>query len=135
MSKLEDAEKDMFTALCERGVILAAIRDSKLYKSEYKTFDTYLKIKFNMSKGHAYSMLRTSEFFIKLKEVGIGVLPKNERQARAVMGTSLGMSCKVKMWQMIVAQSIQDNVKITGFYTDYKVEQFISDGFFQKLTK
>ena len=64
------------------GVALMEIRDSKLYREEFKTFEDFCNKEFGVSKQHAYRMIDAAA----IKKSPIGDKIKTESQARALMG-------------------------------------------------
>lgn len=52
------------------GTALAEIRDNRLYKSQFKTFEEYCREKWNFSRAHAYRLIDAAEIAEKLSPVG-----------------------------------------------------------------
>jgi hypothetical protein len=72
----------------EVGHALAAIRDNRLYRPEYGSFDDYLRARWqpHISRGHAYRLIQAAEIADNLSP--IGVIPANEAQARELAPVS-----------------------------------------------
>jgi|GEM_PF-4649708 len=66
---------------CEVGDALAAIRDGKLYRAEYSTFEGYCRTRFSMTPQHAGRLMRASEVFGNIEPIG-SVFPASEGQLR-----------------------------------------------------
>ncbi|MEI8234766.1 MAG: hypothetical protein WCH57_08780 [Verrucomicrobiota bacterium] len=64
----------------EVGEALMEIRDSKLYRVEYATFEEYCKTKWGFSKTQANRLVQSAAIVAELTPVG--VIPTTERQAR-----------------------------------------------------
>jgi hypothetical protein len=83
LNKLDELE-----AVIERGIktfnqvgsILMAIRDERLYRTEYGTFEDYCRERWGMSKAYAHRMIASSEVVSNLSP--IGDIPQTESQAR-----------------------------------------------------
>jgi hypothetical protein len=66
-------------AYLEVGEALDEIRDNKLYKAKYPTFEAYLKGRWQMSRAQGYRLIAA----VKIAEMSpIGDKPENEHQAR-----------------------------------------------------
>jgi hypothetical protein len=74
-------EKGLQTFI-EVGNALLEIRDSRLYRQEFKTFEEYLKERWNMSRAYAHRIIEASQFSALLP---IGNKPTSEGQARAMI--------------------------------------------------
>ena len=61
------------------GAALAEIRDRRLYKHDYKTFDAYCVKRWNMRRAHAYRLIQAEQVVNSLSPNGRQI---NERQAR-----------------------------------------------------
>jgi hypothetical protein len=62
------------------GYALADIRDQRLYRAEYKTFEDYCQQRWNMSKSNANRLVQAASIVDNLAP--IGVKPQNEAQVR-----------------------------------------------------
>jgi len=69
----------------EVGEALAAIRDARLYRAEYATFEDYCQQRWGMGKSYAHYMIGAAEVMSNLSTIG-GQLPSTERQARPLTG-------------------------------------------------
>lgn len=64
----------------EVGAALLKIRDDKLYRAEFKTFDEYCRTRWHWSRIHAHRMIAASAVASNL--LPTGNTPESERQAR-----------------------------------------------------
>ncbi len=64
----------------EVGEALLTIREERLYRAQFNTFEDYCLTRWNMSKTHANRMIDASEVAENLTP--IGVIPANEAQTR-----------------------------------------------------
>lgn len=75
-------ERNM-SAFVEVGLALLEIREAKLYKQSFPTFDAYCRERWGMSKTHANRTIQASQFTNDIREATpIGAIPENEHQAR-----------------------------------------------------
>lgn len=64
----------------EAGKALAEIRDSKLYRDEFETFEDFCVEEYKFARAHAYRLIE----FVEIKMSPIGDKIENEAQARAI---------------------------------------------------
>ena len=83
----------------EVGNALAKIRDDRLYRIKYATFEDYCRERWRMSKTHANRLIDSSEVIANLTP--IGVTPTNEAQAREL--ASLEPDVQRAVWQIAVS--------------------------------
>lgn len=68
----------------EVGQALLNIRDERLYRRDFATFEDYCEERWNIKRAHAYRLIAASEVVANLSPIGDTPLPKNEGQARAL---------------------------------------------------
>jgi hypothetical protein len=68
----------------EVGNALLTIRDAKLYRADYDTFEGYCIDRWNLSRKRAYDLTNAAEVVAALSPIGDTPLPTNEAQARAL---------------------------------------------------
>lgn len=83
----------------EVGHALAVIRDQRLYREHYATFDAYVRQRWDFERSYAHRMIEASEVMDHLLPIG-NMLPVNEAQARPL--TSLAPEQQVEVWQEAV---------------------------------
>lgn len=84
-AQLEELEKiihDNLESSFKLADALREIRDSKLYRLEYKTFDEYCKKRWEYGRSYCSRLCDVSEVLDDLGESQAVVVPKNEAQAR-----------------------------------------------------
>lgn len=67
----------------EVGAALADIRDRRLYRAEYDTFEQYTEQRWQMSRSRAYQMIEAAGTVSTIVDTGAPI-PANEGQARAL---------------------------------------------------
>jgi N6-adenosine-specific RNA methylase IME4 len=70
------------------GMALLEVRDNRLYRAEFPTFEAYCADRWNMSRKRAYDLTGAAEVMQALSPMGDILLPANERQARELSGLS-----------------------------------------------
>ena len=71
----------------EVGKALLRIRDQRLYRAEFSSFEAYCRGRWNMSRIHAHRLLSAAEITESvLLPMGNTPLPENERQVRPLVG-------------------------------------------------
>lgn len=129
VSILDDLEVSRLTqceAVIERGLktfvdvgtALLEIRDSRLYRSEYDTFEDYCRERWGMSRPRAYQLIDAAEVSTNLSTI-VDKLPATESQARPL--TSLTPEMQVQAWQQAVDTA--PDGKITAAHVQAVVSQ------------
>jgi len=105
--KLETLERTIenglpaFTAV---GKALLQIREEKLYRLYYKSFEEYCRDRWALEHSHAYELMRSAEVSRNLETSAIAeVLPTREYQICAL--TSLSPEQQIKAWTQAVAET------------------------------
>ena len=80
LEQIVERGKDTFI---EVGKALAEIHERKLYKETHKTWEAYLKERWNFSRQHAHRLLQAKKV-VELSSVGDK--PRTEREARKRLG-------------------------------------------------
>lgn len=93
----------------EVGSALLAIRDERLYRADYITFEDYCRNRWQMTRQYANNLIAASEVISNL-ETMVSILPANERQARPL--TELEPEAQRIVWE-VVQQTAPDG-KITA---------------------
>ena len=73
---------------------LVEIRDSKLYRDPYETFEQYVEQRWELSRARAYQLMEAIKVKDDLPTTGRH-LPKSERQIRALIGLESYLQLKV----------------------------------------
>lgn len=84
------------------GEALLEIRDSRLYRVGYRTFEDYCKTKWRMSKSFAFRKIAAIEVVKNLSPIGDKV-PENESQVRPL--TKLTREKQVEAWSKAVEKA------------------------------
>jgi len=82
---LQDCEaviKAGLATFVDVGNALLQIRDGRLYRDQFDTFEEYCRERWGFNRAHAYRMIEASEVVGVLSPMGD--TPRNERQARAL---------------------------------------------------
>ena len=83
LNQLEATIKKGSKAFIEVGLALAEIRDSKLYRVHFSTFDAYCQEKWGFKKVYASYLITSAETVVGLPEKSFTIV-NNEGQARAL---------------------------------------------------
>jgi hypothetical protein len=82
LTELETAIERGFQTFLEVGAALAAVRDARLYRAEYATFEDYCQARWGMTRRNANHLIGAVDV---VDSLGTTVpKPSNERQARAL---------------------------------------------------
>lgn len=119
LAKHESIIKRGMDVFKEVGTSLVAIRNGRLYRQGYPTFDEYCRQRWGMSRPHAYRLIEAAEVVRNLSPMG-DILPANERQARPL--TALEPEQQAEVWQQAVETA--PNGKVTAAHVESVVNEF-----------
>jgi hypothetical protein len=120
LERCEVVIKQGLKTFIEVGEALFIIRDKKLYRREFNTFEDYCQEKWSMPRRHVNRMIAASETIINLGPMG-PILPESERQVRPL--TSLEPEIQKEVWNEVVKQSEETRQPITAA----KVQSVVND--------
>ena len=101
LTRLETIVASGLKTFVEVGEALAEIRNLKLYRNEYETFDAYLETKWKVSRSWACRQIQAAE---TVKLLPTGNKPTTERQARPL--TNLPAGDRAAAWGDAVKASL-----------------------------
>ena len=81
----------------EVGKALREIRDSKLYRQHFETFEDYCRDRWGMSRQHAHRQIEAAEVAAVLSP--IGDVPRTESQARELVPLADDEAAMVETWR------------------------------------
>lgn len=93
---------DRLQAFFEVGIALATIRDKRLYRLEFDTFDDYCASRWDFSRQRASQVIVSGQVAANLKQLAgdtLQVFPQNERQARTIAKYSQEPAAQLELWQ------------------------------------
>lgn len=105
--QLEETIRQGLNTFVDVGNALLEIRDKRLYRQEYSTFEEYCREQWNMQRAYAYRLISASEVVNNLSPVG-DILPSSERQARPL--ASLEPEEQVEAWKRVITSTPEGNV-------------------------
>lgn len=118
LERCEVVIKQGLKTFVEVGQALMMIRDKRLYRAEFGTFESYCQDKWQLSKTHVNRLVQSSEVVRNIEMTPIGVKPKTESQARPL--TKLEPELQSEVWNETVNRH-GDNI------TQKKVEEVVND--------
>lgn len=102
LNELERCEvviKQGLQTFVEVGQALLTIRDKRLYRSGFKTFEEYCDVKWEIGRGRVYQLIGAAQVISNLS-TRVDILPKNEKEARSLAG--LEPEIQQEAWAAIV---------------------------------
>lgn len=84
LSQCEGQITKHFEGFIETAQALKTIKDNRLYRQEYKTFEEYCRQRWGFGRQHAYRLIAAEQTVADLSSIGDTPLPANESQARAL---------------------------------------------------
>ena len=123
LAKHETTIKRGLSTFVEVGTALFSIRDARLYRNDYKTFEEYCCQRWSMSRIHAHRLIEAVEVTKNLLPMG-NIFPVNERQLRPL--AQLPAEQQAAAWQQAVDTAPEG--KITAAHIEKVVEEFKGNG-------
>src|SRR3990167_5779743 len=115
-------ERGLSTFL-EVGVALLSIRDARLYRNDYKTFEDYCRQHWKMSRRRANQLIEATEVSKNLGTM-VPILPTGERQLRPL--AQLPAEQQAAAWERAIDTAPEG--KITAAHIENVVEEFKGNG-------
>lgn len=101
-----------------RGCLLRHVRDTKLYRQDYPTFEAFAEAELGLSRSRAYQLI--DDYEVRANLSTIVDKPSNEGQAREL--AKLPAEEQAEAWEEVVTDSEQTGEKITA----KKVQQVVA---------
>jgi hypothetical protein len=103
LKRLEETIEQGLTTFVEVGSAIREIRDEKLYRDEYDTFEDYCRERWGWSKTHAYRHIEAANTLEVMSP--IGDTPKNEAQTRELAPLAKeDPEAAKELWDELVAE-------------------------------
>jgi len=99
LERCEVVIKQGLKTFIEVGEALFIIRDKRLYRNEFNTFEDYCQQKWSLGKRYVNYMIAASESITNLGTI-VPILPKTETQIRPL--TSLEPEIQKEVWKEVV---------------------------------
>ena len=107
--QLEETIRQGLNTFVDVGNALLEIRDKRLYRQEYHTFEDYCREQWNMKQSRAYQFMDSAKVVGNLQSSTIvELLPINESQARPL--ASLEPEEQVEAWKRVITSTPEGNV-------------------------
>jgi len=119
LDELESIIDKHLKAFYKVGSALIEIRESKLYKEDYDTFEDYCRDRWDLSIRYADKLMLSAKTIKVLESTPIGVLPQNESQTRPL--TRLSAPLQQEVWQKVVETAPEG--KVTARYVSKVVSE------------
>ena len=103
LERCEVVIKQGLKTFIEVGQALMTIREKRLYRISFKTFEDYCIEKWSFKRTHVYQLIEASSVIINLSAMA-NILPQSERQTRPLTG--LEKDVQIAVWNDVVHESI-----------------------------
>ncbi len=112
LADLESVIERGKTAFVEVGEALIEIRESKLYRLSYSTFDAYCKSRWGWSARYGQQLVDAATV---VREIGPGVrIPEYEKHARALVPLVDQPEVMRDVWAGVIERAEQTDTPVTG---------------------
>lgn len=91
------------SAFFEVGAALLEIKQRRLYRAAFSTFEEYCRTRWQLNRSHAYRLVEAAEIKTHLSPIGDIPPPENECQVRPLSG--LTASAAKKAWKTAVERA------------------------------
>lgn len=112
-------ERDQHTFI-KVGLALMAIREKRLYREQYGTFEDYCQERWHWSRQHANRLISSAEVVENLEPIG-SIIPATESQARPL--APLPPALQREAWQQSVATALDG--KVTAAHVQHVVNTMV----------
>jgi hypothetical protein len=120
LERCEVVIKQGLQTFIEVGEALFIIRDKRLYRISFKTFEDYCVGRWAFGRNYVNKLIEASEVISNLGTM-VPILPQSERQTRPL--TSLEPEIQKEVWKEVVKQSEETRQPITAA----KVQSVVND--------
>ena len=121
MCKLDELEAVIdrgIKTFTQVGTALMAIRDAKLYRTEYATFEAYCQDRWQISRVHAHRLIDSAKV---CEALPIGNKPERESQARPL--AKLPAAEQPAAWQAATDKAESEGRKVTAKDVENEVKE------------
>lgn len=105
------------------GRALAAIRDERLYRADFPSFERYCRDRFGYSRQRAQQLIGAAEIAVHMSTRVDTVVPSNESQVRPLVGRPLEEV--VKIWNL--ANSMASGTSVTRRHVEMAVKSLFGE--------
>ncbi len=124
LDQLEDIVSKNLRAYYEVGIALLEIRESRLYRNGYETFEDYCRDRWDMGINYSEKIMNSAKVIDNLKSRTNGTTqPQSERQTRPL--TRLSAPLQIEAWKKAVETAPEG--KITAKHIEAVVVQVTKD--------
>ena len=123
LRECEETIRSNITAFVAVGRALRRIRDERLYREHYPTFEEYLKDRWDISRARGYELITGAVVVANLSAIADKRLPMNEAQVRPLK--VLKPDQQRQVWQQVVTTA--PNGKVSARWVAQKVRQFLEE--------
>jgi len=123
LERCEVVIKQGLQTFIEVGQALMTIKEKRLYRIGFKTFEDYCVERWSINKAYANRLIQATESITNLTPMGV-ILPKSERQVRPL--TSLEPEIQKEVWTEVV-KTHGDNItaaKVQSVVNNWKPVDF-----------
>lgn len=108
LGELEQVVETGLTVFVKVGNALLEIRDSRLYRQQFPTFEAYCRERWGLKQSRAYQLLDAAVVVGNLQSSTIVELPKTESQARPL--TRLEPEVQRDVWKEVLAETPHEEI-------------------------
>jgi hypothetical protein len=127
----EDIIEKGLNTFIEVGQVLLEIKERKLYREAYNTFETYCAKRWGLSRPRAYQLIEATNVVNNLSTI-VDKLPETESQARPL--AKLSPKVQQEVWKQVLQESEASGRPITAKIVADKVEKSLHKPIKKKMS-
>lgn len=113
LQRCEKIIQNGLKSFMEVGHCLTVIRNNRLYRGEFSSFESYCRNRWGISRPYAYKLIAGANVVADLSaEEDITVLPDNANQVRKL--TKLNREDRITVWKKVLQESATTGKPITA---------------------
>lgn len=112
LKALETSIKKGLKSFMVVGSALLAVRDARLYRVKFATFEDYCQAKWGFTKTHANRLVDGAKAIANLTPIGVKMLPENEAQIRPI--SDLPPAAQRAVWGEVLERTEEQDQKVTA---------------------
>jgi hypothetical protein len=116
LAACEQTINEGLTTFLAVGNALIEIRQHKLYRADYRTFETYCRERFQLKRQRAYELMGAADVVNSLSEISDKDLktPLPERESHASALSPLPITQRQEIWKQVTREGVETQHPITA---------------------
>lgn len=122
---IQDIHRTRRSMLHDLGIKLRAMRDSRVYKERYDTFEECCAIEFGWTRPRVYQLIEAANVLDEMSTM-VDILPSRERHIRELVKIE-DSARRIEVWERVVDASQRDGQVITAKLVEQEVNRKLAE--------